>query len=111
AVEEIPKLQSNAYDLVFTHSVLVNIGAKHNDIFKHMCRVCSGYILTLESEGTSGAFPRDFQKMFKKNGFAMVAYHWLVWGDNQPLTYPRPVTGKDILKNNTIRLFAPMEKR
>ncbi len=110
AVEEIRNLESKTYDLVFTHSVLVNIGAKHNDFFREMCRVCKGFILTLESEGSSQAFPRDFEKMFAKNGFAMVGYKWLVWDDAGGLSFPHPVTGKSVLKNNSIRLFAPVEK-
>jgi SAM-dependent methyltransferase len=111
AVEEIRKLESDSFDLVFTHSVLVNIEAKHNHIFREMCRICRGYILTLESEGSAGVYPRHFQKMFEKNGFAMVSYRWMVWDDNKKLTFPNPVTGGDILKNNTIRLFAPVSKK
>lgn len=109
AAEEIRKLESKSFDLVFTHSVLVNIEAKHNRIFREMCRICRGYILTLESEGSTRVFPRHFQKMFEKNGFAMVSYRWMVWDDNKKLTFPNPVTGADILKNNTIRLFAPVD--
>jgi SAM-dependent methyltransferase len=108
-VEEIRKLESKSFDLVFTHSVLVNIEAKHNHIFREMCRICRGYILTLESEGSARVFPRHFQKMFEKHGFAMVSYRWLVWNNNKKLTFPNPVTGVDILKNNTIRLFAPVD--
>ena len=110
AVEEIKKLETNFYDLVFTHSVLVTIPAKHNHIFREMCRVCRGFILTLESEGHLRAFPRNFKRMFKKNGFIQVAYRWLVWNQDEKLTFPHPVKDEDVLKNNTIRLFAPYVK-
>ncbi|MCU0289361.1 MAG: class I SAM-dependent methyltransferase [Acidobacteria bacterium] len=110
AAEEIKKLESNFYDLVFTHSVLVNIAARHNHIFREMCRVCRGYILTLESEGHLRAFPRDFRRIFEKNDFAQVAYRWMVWGNDGKLTFPLPVKGECVLKNNTIRLFAPCKK-
>jgi SAM-dependent methyltransferase len=110
AVEEICKLESKFFDMVFTHSVLVNIEARHNHIFREMCRICRGYILTLESEGSAGVFPRHFQKMFEKYGFTMVSYRWLVWDNNKKLIFPNPVTGIDILKNNTIRLFVPIKK-
>ncbi|MCP4218711.1 MAG: class I SAM-dependent methyltransferase [bacterium] len=107
AVDEIRKLETDAYDLVFTHSVLVNIGAGHNAFFAEMCRVCRGYILIMESEGTSSAFPRDFEKMFAKHGYAMVAYKWLVWNEEKKLVFPNPVAVTDVLKNNRIRIFAP----
>jgi len=110
AVEEIKKLETNFYDLVYTHSVLVTIAARHNHIFREMCRVCRGYILTLESEGQLRAFPRDFKRMFEKNGFAQVAYRWLVWNQDEKLTFPLPVKDEHVLKNNTIRLFAPYVK-
>jgi SAM-dependent methyltransferase len=110
AVEEIKKLETNFYDLVFTHSVLVTIPAKHNHIFREMCRICRGYILILESEGHLRAFPRDFKHIFEKNGFAQVAYRWLVWNQDEKLTFPHPVKDEDVIKNNTIRLFAPYAK-
>jgi SAM-dependent methyltransferase len=110
AVEEIKKLETNFYDLVFTHSVLVTIPAKHNHIFREMCRVCRGFILILESEGHLRAFPRNFKRMFEKNGFTQVAYRWLVWNQDEKLTFPHPVKDEDVLKNNTIRLFAPYAK-
>ena len=106
--DEIRKLKTKSFDLVFVHSVLVSIGTKHNYIFSEMCRICRGYILTLESEGSWTAFPRDFQYMFEKNGFNMVSYRWLVWTDDKKsLTFPLPVNSKSFLENNTIRLFAP----
>lgn len=111
ATQEIRKLKTKSFDLVFTHSVLVNIGAKHNHFFYEMCRICQGYILTLENEGSWTSFPRDFQRMFERNGFAQVSYRWLVWTtDMKSLTFPNPVTNRHVFKNNTIRLFAPIDQ-
>lgn len=112
AAQEIQGLEAKSFDLVFTNAVLVNIPARDNRIFREICRVCRGYILTLENEGSWTVFPRDFQKMFEKNGFAMVSYRWLVWNDdNTCLVFPHPVRDKHILQNNIIRLFTPKEGR
>jgi len=106
--DEILKLKDDTFDLVFTHSVLVNISAKNNFIFREMCRICRGYILILENEGSSRAFPRDFQKMFEKNGFVMVGYRWMVWNqDKSELVFPTVVSDKAVFGNNVIRLFVP----
>jgi hypothetical protein len=48
--------------------------------------------------------------MFEKNGFAQVAFRWLVWNQDEKLTFPLPVKDQHVLKNNTIRLFAPYAK-
>lgn len=64
-------LETKSYDLVFCHSVLINISPTHNYIFGEMCRVCRGYIVTFESEGTVTAYPRDFKRMFERHGFKM----------------------------------------
>jgi SAM-dependent methyltransferase len=110
-VKEIQKLEADSFDLVFTHSVLVSISARDNAIFREICRICRGYILILENEGSWTAFPRNFQKMFKKNGFMMVSYRWMVWNeDKTALRFPRAITDQSIFKNNIIRLFAPVVK-
>jgi len=107
-VKEIQKLETNFFDLVFMHSVLVSISARDNAVFGEMCRICRGYILFLENEGSWTAFPRDFQKMFERNGFYMISFRWLVWNDGQTLLeFPRTITDQDIFKNNIIRLFVP----
>ena len=113
AVEKIKELEEKSFDLVFTHGVLVNIPVKNNNIFYEMCRVCKGYILTLESEGSWTAFPRYFQKMFRKNGFAMVAFRWLVPSNNEDgaLEFPNPIAYEHVFVNCTIRLFAPVAEK
>jgi len=108
AVQEIPKLKDDSFDLVFTHSVLVSISARDNAIFREMCRICRGYILILENEASWNVYPRNFQKMFEKNGFKMVSYRWMVWNeDRSALGFPRAIDN-DVFANNVIRLFAPI---
>jgi len=110
AAREIRKLDTDSFDLVFAHSVLVSISASDNAIFREMCRICRGYILILESEGSWSVYPRDFKKMFEKNGFRMVSYRWMVWNEDRTrLTIPREITDQSVFSNNTIRLFAPLE--
>lgn len=112
AVVEIKKLKDKSFDLVFTHGVLVNIPATHNSIFFDMCRICRGFILTLESEGSFTAFPRDFQKIFTKYGFIMVIYRWLVPSNkNGTLIIPESIISNHIFVNCTIRLFAPITEK
>ncbi len=115
AVEVIRRMETGAYDLVFTHSVLVNIGADHNDFFGQMTRICRGYILTLESEGSWNVFPRNFQRMFERNGYAMVSYRFLVLSEEEStpsrLTFPHPLKPQHRLQNNTIRLFVPIDRK
>lgn len=111
AVDEISKIKTDSVDLVFAHSVLVNISSKHNHIFREMCRICRGYILSLENDGSWKAFPRDFQHMFKQEGFIMVSYRWMVWDkDRTFLTFPRFLSDQYFFKNNTIRLFVSKDK-
>ena len=64
AVNEINSLDSDYYDLVFAHSVLVNISPHDNIIFRELCRVSKGYILTIESEGSWTTYPRNFEYLF-----------------------------------------------
>ena len=111
AVQELRKLKTDSYDLIFTHSVLVNFAARDNVVFNDICRVSRGYILTLESEGSWTAFPRDFQHLFKKNGYEMVSYRWMVWNDEKTaLIFPAQVSDIHYLENNSIRLFVPGKK-
>lgn len=108
AVQELQKLKKDSYDLVFTHSVLVNISAADNNVFSEICRICRGYVLTLESEGSWTAFPRDFEYLFKKNGFEIVSYRWMVWNrDKTALVFPTQIGDEHYLENNSIRLFVP----
>jgi SAM-dependent methyltransferase len=105
APEVLKGLASNSYDLVFTHSVLVNIHPKYNTLFEHMARISKKYILTLENEGSYLIYPRDFKKIFETFHYKMIVSKIFV---NRPLnsyTLPDVFTANDILGNNTIRLF------
>ncbi|MFQ5646279.1 MAG: class I SAM-dependent methyltransferase [bacterium] len=104
AVEELKKHESKAYDLVFCHSVLVNI--KDNSIFSELTRVCRGYILNTESEGSYKSFPRNFEKMYERVGYKMILQRFCV-SLNGRFDFPDKVKYADMLKNNTIRLYAP----
>ena len=108
AVNEIRKFENDVFDLVFTNSVLVNIGAKHNQFFKEICRVCRKHILTYESEGSWTVFPRDLQAMFERNSFSMVLFKRMMTANTERefvLKYPDRMTPETDLRSGTIRLF------
>ncbi|MFH1390622.1 MAG: class I SAM-dependent methyltransferase [Candidatus Margulisiibacteriota bacterium] len=99
---EIRKLATAEYDLVFCHSVLVNIHPKYNYIFREMARVSSKFVVILESEGSLLAYPRDFSAMFCRAGLKMITSK-IFTGSCRSL--PIPFTEQDLYSNNTIRLF------
>lgn len=111
AYEELCKLPSSHYDLVFCHGVLVNIAPKWNGIFKEIARVSKSYVLTLESEGSYKAYPRNFEKMFKRVNYKQILYklYRSYKGENKRILAP-DFTGYDKMFNNTIRLFVPIKK-
>ncbi len=98
----IQGLNTGKYDLVFCHSVLVNIHPKYNYIFKEMARVSKKFILILENEGSYTAYPRDFKKMFEKQKYKMIVCK-VFSGACSSLAVP--FEEKHIYENNTIRLF------
>lgn len=98
----IKGLNTGEYDLVFCHSVLVNIHPKYNYIFKEMARVSKKFILILENEGSYTAYPRDFKKMFEKQRYKMIVSKIFSGACS---TLAVPFEEKHIYKNNTIRLF------
>ncbi len=102
AAKEIKKFEDSEFDLVFCHSVLVNIHPKHNSIFADMARVSSKFVLILENEGSFLAYPRDFKWLFEKNGMKMIVYK-LFEGVCERLAVP--FTSNSVYHNNTIRLF------
>jgi SAM-dependent methyltransferase len=104
AYEELIRLPSSHYDLVFAHSVLVNIAPRWNAIFKEMARVSKSYVLTMESEGSYLAYPRDFEKMFKKVGLKQILYKFYNLSEEQRVLRHHFIRN-EIFKNNTIRLF------
>ena len=69
-------------------------------------RICRGYIPTLEREVSWTSFPRDLERMFNRNGFAMVSYRWLVCNSDKELfTFPHPVTNQHVFDCLALRLF------
>jgi SAM-dependent methyltransferase len=108
AYEEMSKLPSSHYDLVFSHSVLVNISPKWNGIFKEMARVSKAYVLTMESEGSYTAYPRNFEKMFRRAGWKQILYKFYNLSGKKRVLAPVYVPN-DMFKNNTLRLFVSVE--
>ena len=108
ATEEIKKLSTNGFNLVFCHSVLVSIPPRCNHIFKEMARVSNKFILTLENEGSYTSYPRNFKKMFEKQGYKMIV-NKIFTGACSSL--PVPFETKHIYENNTIRLFVKDKSR
>ncbi|MCP4652334.1 MAG: methyltransferase domain-containing protein [Candidatus Omnitrophica bacterium] len=102
AAEEIKKFPTGGFDLVFCHSVLVSIPPKANHIFKEMARVSNKFVLILESEGTCTAYPRNFKKMFERQGLKMIVSKIFTEACS---SLPIPFKEEHIYKNNTIRLF------
>jgi SAM-dependent methyltransferase len=104
AYEELLRLPSSHYDLVFVHSVLVNIAPRWNAIFKEIARVSKSYVLTMENEGSYLAYPRDFEKMFKKVGLKQILFKFYnLYEERRVLRHQ--FIRNEIFKNNTVRLF------
>ena len=110
AYEEILKLPSSHYDLVFCHSVLVNIAPKWNSIFKEIARVSKSYILIMESEGSYRSYPRNFEKMFRKANYKQILYKLYRLSEKKRIL-ASDFSRHDKFHNNTIRLFVPIKKR
>lgn len=97
---------SRAYELVFCHSVLVNIPAQFNFVFREMARVSRRFIVTIENEASFTSYPRNFQKMFEREGFKMVAWKYLVQHPKQGVTLvPDRWSPEMQLSNNVLRIF------
>ncbi|MBN2057336.1 MAG: class I SAM-dependent methyltransferase [Candidatus Saganbacteria bacterium] len=104
--EVIKTFAKDQFELVFCHSVLVNIHPKHNHIFKDMARISRKFILILENEGSYNAYPKDFKKLVEKQGYKMIVSK--VFTGNCACL-PMPYKEEHIYKNNTIRLFVKDE--
>lgn len=102
ATEVIKGFNTGEFELIFCHSVLVNIHPKYNYIFKEMARVSRKFILALENEGSYQAYPRDFKKMFERQKYKMVVSKVFSVACS---SLPVPFEEKHIYENNTIRLF------
>jgi 2-polyprenyl-3-methyl-5-hydroxy-6-metoxy-1,4-benzoquinol methylase len=110
AFEELVKLPTGYYDLVFTRGVLINVAPKWNGIFGEMARVSKAYILTMETEGVYVAFPRNFERMFRRAGCRQIIYKlYKRQGKRRILAsyYDR----SDIFNSITVRLFAASSGR
>jgi SAM-dependent methyltransferase len=107
AVKKLRELETNAFDLVYTRGVLVNIS--DNRIFHEMARVCRGYILNFESEGSYLAYPRDFPRMYEKVGYKMIICRSYAWNEDQ-MCFPRSFGYAELMHNSTIRLYVPYKK-
>ena len=110
AYEELLKLPSSHYDLVFCRAVLISIAPKWNRIFKEMARVSKSYILTMEREGCHIAYPRDFEKMFRRVNFRQTLYKIYRISEGKERILAPNFSRKDRFDNNTIRLFVPIKK-
>ncbi|MEW6219290.1 MAG: class I SAM-dependent methyltransferase [Thermodesulfobacteriota bacterium] len=104
AYDEIRKLPDAAFDLVFAHSVLINIAPKWNGLFREMARVARGFILTMESEGGITAYPRDLETMFRRQGFVQILYKYYNLRGQRRVLLPH-YDRREVFRNNTIRLF------
>jgi len=102
ATDAVKRFKDNEFDLVFCHSVLVNIHPRYNRIFMDMARISRGFVLILENEGSYTAYPRDFKRLFEREGLKMVAFRVLAGSD---AAIPAPFEDRHIYASNTIRLF------
>lgn len=68
--EVLPLLPSKSVDVVFSMAVLMHIHPSSKEIFRHMQRIASKYILTFEDEASSNeyVFPRNYRLTFNKIG-------------------------------------------
>ncbi len=111
AYDELKRLPTSYYDLVYCKGVLVNIAPKYNSIFKEMARVSKSYILIAENEGSYNAYPRDFEKMFKKAGYKQILHRFYARraSDKREVIFPSFCTTHDIFKNLSVRVFVPVK--
>ncbi len=105
AYDEIRRLPSDRFDLVFCRAVMMNISPRWNKIFKEMSRISKGFILMMEREGSYTAYPRDFEKMFKKVGQKQIVYKSYTLNEQNKRILAKKNTKNDIFNNNTLRLF------
>ena len=109
AYEELVKLSSSHYDLVFSRAVLVNIAPKWNAIFREMARVSNSYILLMESEDSYLSCPRDFEKVFRKMSYRQILYKFFTLSKHNGLVLAPDFVQKGFFKAATLRLFVPIQ--
>jgi len=101
APEVLKTFPDKSYELVFTKSVLTNLGVKYNYVFAEMCRVSRRFILTMENENHCLSYPRDIRALIERGGFKEVVCR-IVRPDSTP---PVPFTDMDLFKTIALRLF------
>lgn len=104
AVQFLKRVPANSFDLVYTHSVLVNI--RDNDIISLICRASRRYVLIHESEGSIASAPRDFERLFRRFGFEQISFNWYMKNpDGGGMMYPCVVDDGNFLDRRVVRLF------
>lgn len=72
-----------------------------------MGRVSKSYILTFESENSYLAYPRDFEKMFKRIGYTQILYKFYNISPQKQVILPSCISKYTLSKAATLRIFAP----
>lgn len=73
ASEEIKKIRSSSFDVVFSKAVLIHIPPSQRSLFREMVRISKKYIVVYTSE-VGLPFPYDFDKVFNELGCKTVLY-------------------------------------
>lgn len=106
APEVLKTLPTKGFRMVFCHSVLVNIPSKYNYVFEEMARVSAQYIVTIENEASWTSYPRNFEKMFEKQGFKMVVFKYLAQSTQlNKFELAENWSLETRLNNNVLRVF------
>ncbi|MHB8104824.1 MAG: class I SAM-dependent methyltransferase [Dehalococcoidales bacterium] len=93
--------KEKSVDVIFTMAVAMHVHPSSNFVFKKMAAAAKKYIITLEDENTacSYEFPRNFRRMFEKNGCLQLRSAKIPMGDSYGID--------PAYKNFTARLFIP----
>ena len=72
----LPNMKDNAFSLVYSMGVLMHIHPSSNFILKHIARISSKYIITMEGETmvTPRHYPREYKKIFEELGFKEIFF-------------------------------------
>lgn len=74
---ELPKMEDNAFDAVYSVAVLMHIASDSEFVFEEIARVCSGTLITIEAEHprkrrTENRVYRNYGRVFERVGFTQV---------------------------------------
>lgn len=86
ALDEIKKIPSGRYDVVFSIGVLEHIPYEDKALFTEMARVSNRYIAIITG-AKSKLFHYDYERIFKKLGFTTVVYRYF-YGENHNFQLP-----------------------